>query len=172
MIVFSTGRLFMRSWTPDDAEAAFSIYGDPVVARFAGRNGQPERDVESQRASLARVCAMYDGRTDGLGFWAIELRSTGEIVGSALLKPLEQGPDIEVGWHLARRAWGNGYATEAGAGALRYGFEVLSLYEIVAVVHPENPRSLRVAERLGMRPSGQRHCYGHDLRFFVRHPPV
>jgi RimJ/RimL family protein N-acetyltransferase len=68
-----------------------------------------------------------------------------------LLKPLPPTTDdIEVGWHLARRVWGRGYASEAARALLRYGFETLRLDEILAVVDPANERSAAVTRRVGM----------------------
>jgi RimJ/RimL family protein N-acetyltransferase len=57
---------------------------------------------------------------------------------------------VEVSWKLAREHWGHGYATEAASEALRFGFEQIGLEEIVAMTAPENERSRRVMERLGM----------------------
>jgi RimJ/RimL family protein N-acetyltransferase len=59
-------------------------------------------------------------------------------------------PAHEVGWRLAREHWGHGYATEAGAAALAFGFEEIGLDEIVAFAVADNARSRRVMERLGM----------------------
>lgn len=91
-------------------EAFFAIYGDPAVGRFVGRNRQPEPDLASAQASLERLCAVFGSRSNGLGIWAMVRSSTNEVMGSLLLKPLGDGPDMEVGWHLARRFWGNGRA--------------------------------------------------------------
>ena len=60
-------------------------------------------------------------------------------------------PGPEVGWTLDRKFWGQGYATEAGRAAIAYAFDVLGWEHIISVIHPENLRSIRVAERLGMR---------------------
>jgi len=69
-----------------------------------------------------------------------------------LLKPLPPTTDeIEVGWHLIRRVWGRGYASEGAVAVLRYGFETLELDQILAVVEPANHRSAAVARRIGMQ---------------------
>ena len=59
-------------------------------------------------------------------------------------------PAVEVGWRLARDAWGRGYATEAARAALAFGFEEHAIEEILAIVDPGNERSLRVCAKLGM----------------------
>ena len=163
-------RLVLRAWSPDEAESAFEIYGDTEVARWL--SGVPEESVESQRRLIETIDSAYDRMPGGYGWWALEPREGGPPVGTALLKPLphsdetelwrafrEGGPpppvrEIEVGWHLARSAWGRGYATEAARRLLDYGFGELGLTEVHAVLYAENVRSARVAGRLGMTPLG------------------
>jgi ribosomal-protein-alanine N-acetyltransferase len=91
---------------------------------------------------------------NGFGLWAVEVRATGEFVGfTGLDVPGFEAhftPTVEVGWRLARSAWGNGYATEAARGALAFGFEEVGLKEIVSFTTPSNRRSRAVMERLGM----------------------
>ncbi|MHC5010085.1 MAG: GNAT family N-acetyltransferase [Planctomycetota bacterium] len=156
--VFRTERLVVRPWTLDDAEDAFEIYGDAEVMRYLH---DPVPDVETQRKGIAALLTRVAAMPRGLGLWAIEERARGRVCGMALLKPLSDEGEVEVGWHLARRAWGRGFATEAGRGCLRHGFDVVGLDEIVAVVQPANGPSLRVVERLGMEPAGT--CLHHDL---------
>ncbi len=90
----------------------------------------------------------------GYGLWALELRSTGELIGFAGLAVPEFEahftPAVEVGWRLARSAWGHGYATEAGKAALAFGFDEVGLAEIVSFTTAGNARSRAVMERLGM----------------------
>jgi RimJ/RimL family protein N-acetyltransferase len=57
---------------------------------------------------------------------------------------------IEIGWRLARSAWGHGYATEAALASLAFGFQVLALPEILAVTTAGNLRSQAVMQRIGM----------------------
>jgi RimJ/RimL family protein N-acetyltransferase len=88
---------------------------------------------------------------NGFGLWALELRESGEFIGFAGLAVPEFDalftPAVEVGWRLARSAWGNGYATEAGAAALEFGFEQAGLDEIVSFTTVANRRSRAVMER-------------------------
>jgi ribosomal-protein-alanine N-acetyltransferase len=90
----------------------------------------------------------------GFGLWALEIQATGELIGFAgLAVPSFEAhftPAVEVGWRLARPAWGNGYATEAGRAALAFGFEQAGLEEIVSFTSATNARSRAVMERLGM----------------------
>jgi ribosomal-protein-alanine N-acetyltransferase len=91
---------------------------------------------------------------DGHGLWAVERLDDAAFLGFVgLAAPSFEAaftPCVEVGWRLAAFAWGHGYATEAARAALRFGFEVLGLAEIVSFTVPANVRSRAVMERLGM----------------------
>ena len=91
----------------------------------------------------------------GWGLWAAELRATGEFIGYIGLSmtpvKLPFSPCVEIGWRLAHSFWGRGLATEGARGALRVGFAVLALEEIVSFTALINRRSRAVMERLGMR---------------------
>lgn len=163
--LFETERLVIRPWTLDDVESAFSIYSDPEVMHFISRDG-PVKSLEAQRGWLESSLKRYEEMAGGFGFWAIVEKASEETVGTVMVKPLPGHPDIEVGWHLARRAWGKGYASEAGAWAIRYGLETLGLKRIVAVVDPLNTRSLAVARRIGLQHEGRIHAYDLDLELF------
>ena len=65
-------------------------------------------------------------------------------------------PAVEVGWRLGREHWGQGYATEGARAAVAHGLGALGLAQVLSIVHPANARSIRVAEKLGMRPAGRR----------------
>ena len=165
-----TPRLQLREWSVDDADAALEIYGDPEVVQFLG-NSERVPDLGAQRLWLAERIERYHGpASDGLGAWAMVERDTEQVVGAMLLKRLPPSDhEIEVGWHLARRVWGKGYASEAGTAVLRYGFVQLGLDRIFAVIKPENVRSVAVAERIGMRwlESTNRYYAGEELDLFV-----
>ena len=99
--------------------------------------------------------------------------SVAEALSSGLEQPLPDGDsaptsDIEIGWHLARRHWGNGYATEAGRALLEWGFRELDLPELHAVIEEPNTASHAVALRLGMADHGLTDAYyGRELRHYV-----
>jgi RimJ/RimL family protein N-acetyltransferase len=122
---------------------------------------RPLRPVDAE--ALARILG-DPRRPDYLG------ERIDDPLGVALLRPLEDGPEIEVGWHLDPAAWGSGYATEAARALLDYAFTDLGLDRVVAVVDPRNEASRRVAERLEMAPDGTGHYYGYDLDRFAVGP--
>ena len=116
---------------------------------------------------------------DGFGLWALEVRATGAFVGfTGLARQTFEAafnPSVEVGWRLARDAWGHGYATEAGLASLGFAFETFGLDEVVSITTARNVRSQAVMRRLGMTrdPADdfeQAHFpVGHPLRPAVLH---
>jgi ribosomal-protein-alanine N-acetyltransferase len=154
-IAIETERLLLRDYGVEDAEAALALYADDEVMRFLG--GVQHRDAESLRGWLATLGPKYDAyRAAGLphGAWAVIEKEGGALVGTALLKPLPDvqkvdTDDIEIGWHLARSAWGKGYATEFARALVERAFTRLAIGVLHVVVEPGNARSEAVARRLG-----------------------
>jgi RimJ/RimL family protein N-acetyltransferase len=147
MVELGTERLVMRGWRESDLAPWAAMNADPQVRRYLG----PPLSYE-QAAARARN---YQDDLDryGYGFWAVQVRCSGEFIGfTGLDRVDEETPltGIEIGWRLARPAWGHGYATEAARAALRYGFDALGLPEIVSVTAAPNMRSRAVMQRLGM----------------------
>jgi RimJ/RimL family protein N-acetyltransferase len=116
---------------------------------------------------LCQLSGLWELR--GLGQWALEERVTGRFVGRAGLywRPEPDWPGVEVGWMLDPGFWGSGYATEAGARAVRYGFEDLGEQQLFSLILPENSRSQAVARRLGYHPGEAR-----TLSYFPSRPHV
>ncbi|MEO8468847.1 MAG: GNAT family N-acetyltransferase [Chloroflexota bacterium] len=143
-----TDRLILRAFTAADRQPFAAINADLEVMTWMSR----ALDRLASDLFLARIQDRW--AADEFGLWAIERRDDGAFLGFAgLSAPTFDAPftpAIEVGWRLARPAWGHGYATEAGAAALKHGFEVLHLAEIVSFTAVANERSRRVMERLGM----------------------
>jgi RimJ/RimL family protein N-acetyltransferase len=145
--MLTTDRLVLRQWSDDDLDAWAALNADPEVREFFPTVLTREQAVASLSAFRGDLAAR------GWGWWAVEERDTGRLIGMAGLDPVEEGlpfHGIEAGWRLARAAWGMGYATEAGRAVLRYGFESLHLPEILAVTAAGNVRSQAVMRRLGM----------------------
>ena len=169
--LFQTERLLIRPWARADREALWRIYADDEVTGFIPGLHLPHREGLGPRVEQLLALEYPPGQ----GVWAIVERATAETIGTLLLKQVPDGDggrldEVEVGWHLARSAWGRGYATEAGAGALRYGFDVLALPSIYAIADAGNVRSLAVMERLGMKRIGQiDRFYGEHAEAAVIH---
>lgn len=152
-IIFETPRLRAVSWRDDHAEGAFDAYSRPDFVRYLG-NPTPHPDLAHTRRWIARINELQAaGRA---GFWAVELRETDELVGATLCQPIPGGDgEHEIGWHVFPQHQRRGYATEIGRGAATYGFDVLGLDEVIAVVIPDNEPSLAVARAIGMQAQGR-----------------
>jgi RimJ/RimL family protein N-acetyltransferase len=145
-----TDRLTLRAWTPADAAAFHGIWGDPEVIWWGHAP-----DLAASAAKLREFLGRTAGTHPLLGWRAAIERSTGSVVGNVLLQPPAFSPgDVEVGWHLARRAWGRGFATEAARALVERAFQELPVPRVVAPIRVGNDRSCRVAERLGFTRAG------------------
>lgn len=166
--IVTTERLSVRQWRVTDAEDAYGMYGDRDVTATLP-DEMFDESVEVTRRWLARKVEEQATSDSGLGMWAIEERSSGRVIGGALLKPARiNGRDqVEVGYHFARAAWGKGYATEVARALVDYGFGELGLTRIVGVVLPENHASRRVLEKIGMEPEGMGDYDGFPIEVYA-----
>ncbi len=148
------------------------LYGDEEVTRFLGAAKASGNSADSSIAATEQRLVRYAACEGGRGIMALLRKDDHALVGTVLLKRLpnqdfEPTSDWEVGWHLRRSAWGAGYASEAGAAALDYGLNTLSLPQIFAVVDSANIASRKVVVRLGMIYLGQTdRYYGETLELF------
>ena len=146
--VLETDRLVMRRWRDTDLEPFAALNADPeVMEHFVSTLDRAESD-----GLVERIEAQFGER--GYGLWALEVRATAAFIGFTGLAvqtyPAHFTPAVEVGWRLARPAWGHGYASEAARAALAHGFEVVGLDQIVSTTTRGNLRSQAVMVRLGM----------------------
>jgi RimJ/RimL family protein N-acetyltransferase len=143
-----TPRLVLRHWRDEDREPFAALNADHEVMRHFPSVLTRERSD----AFVAREQTLLVER--GWGLWAVEVVGSAPFIGVVgLSEPRFEAhftPAVEVGWRLAREHWGSGYATEAAAAAVAFGFGDLGLEEIVSFTSVENARSRRVMERLGM----------------------
>lgn len=143
-----TERLLLRRWRPSDREPFAVLNADPLVTRYLF--GPLTR--EQSDAMVDRIEAHFDAH--GFGLWAVEVPSVAPFVGYVGLSipgfEAHFTPCVEVGWRFAAGHWRRGYATEGARAALAFGFEDVGLTEIVSFTVPDNFRSRRVMERIGM----------------------
>lgn len=173
----TTPRLTLRGFREDDTAGLFDLHSRVEVQRWIG-DGQPMTDPAEAAASLVRRREV--AYPEPMGIWAID--ADDRFVGTLLLKPIPisgtplaadprdpalalDSPEVEIGWHLHPDVWGLGYATEAATRVLEHA---RALPRVVAVTHPDNLPSQRVATRLGMRDLGPTdRYYDTTTRLFV-----
>jgi RimJ/RimL family protein N-acetyltransferase len=149
--ILETDRLLLREYVENDAEAFFRLNSDPEVLRFV-----PDKrllNVE-QAGQILIDHPIADYRKYGFGRGACILKRTGEQIGFAGLKYLEELGEVDVAYRLMPTHWGQGLATEAALASVHFGFADLALKSIIGLVMPENIASVRVLEKAGLRLSG------------------
>ena len=141
-----TERLILRRWREADRAPFAAMNADPVVTEYL----QGPRPRGRSDAFVDRIERHWDEH--GWGLWAIEVPDVAPFIGYVGLWPAPVAAEgaVEVGWRLAAEHWGHGYATEAAREALRFGFEDVGLDEIVSFTVPQNVRSRRVMQRIGL----------------------
>ncbi len=148
IIPIETERLLLRPWRDADRQPFAALNADPEVMRHFPR---PLTRAESD--DLAdRIASRMAER--GWGSFAVEVKGGEPFIGfvgpNVPSYEIPCGPCVEIGWRLARAAWGRGYATEAARAAIDFAFGRLGLDEIVSFTVTANTRSRAVMERLGM----------------------
>jgi [ribosomal protein S5]-alanine N-acetyltransferase len=165
----TTERLHLRPFTEADNVAIHAVYADPDVMRYVGHGAH--RTMAETVSALRTYGDVLERR--GYSFLAVNERDGGALIGDGGLHPLGGvGPDVELGYTLARDAWGKGYATELGLALVEYAFTVLKVPRVVAQVEPANTASRRVLAKLGMTERETRTAYGRPhLLYAVESAP-
>ncbi len=149
--MLTTDRLVLRPWRDADLDPFVAMSADAEVMHhlLPLDRAAAAAWIERQRAHQ---------QEHGFCFWAVEVPGVLPLVGAVGLytvaPPMPCAPAVEIGWRLARAAWGKGYAEEAARAALDWGF-ARGMTEIVAFTRPANSRSWRLMERLGMTRDGR-----------------
>jgi RimJ/RimL family protein N-acetyltransferase len=149
--MIATERLILRPWKDEDLLPYAEMNADPRVREFFPSVLTREKsDAEIRHIQCAH-------EREGFTFFAAELIATGEFIGfigmvtMTFVVPGLAQPAVEIGWRLAHKFWGKGYATEGARGVVRYAFETVKLKEIVAITVPTNVRSRHVMDKIGMK---------------------
>ena len=142
-----TENLILRPFKDEDTNDFFSMMDSREVREAL----HVSDDYGLSEAFHAMYAWLGQWELRGTGHWALEEKKSGRFVGRAGLHRPERHdwPGVEVGWALHPDYWGRGYATEAGAAAVRYGFDELEVEKLFSCILPENHRSQAVAKRLG-----------------------
>ena len=162
--ILETERLLLREYGEEDAEAFFKLNTDPEVLRFV-----PDKALQSveQARQILIDHPIADYRKHGFGRGACILKSTGDNIGFAGLKYLEELGEVDVAYRLMPAYWGQGLATEVALASVRYGLADLDLKRIVGLVMPDNVASVRVLEKAGLRFVETVTFWGHEFSKYI-----
>lgn len=152
-----TPRLQLRAIAPSDVPALLAVFGDPEVCRYWSRPPLP--DAAAAVALHDEIARSFTERT--LFQWGITARGSDALVGTCTLAGLSPAHRrAEVGFALARAAWGRGYVAEVLPALVAFAFATLGLHRLEADADPRNHRSIRALERVGfVREGHQRERY-------------
>jgi RimJ/RimL family protein N-acetyltransferase len=158
-VIAGTDRLLVRQWRRSDAERVLDIQSRWEVVRWLDDDARVLTDLDqaAERIDGWQGVTAKDGAP--CGHWAVEVKDTGVVAGAVMLLPLPtlNRPagvrECQVGWHLHPDSHGRGYAREAAAAALAYGFGN-GLRTIHALMYVDNIPSAKVARALGMAERG------------------
>ena len=146
----------LRGFTAAHVEPYVRMMADPEVTRFLG-DGRPLDRADAWR-QLALLIGHWELR--GFGLWAVEERASGRFIGRVGCHEPDGWPGFELGYVLAREAWGRGLAREGAAAALDFARRELGRDTIISLIRPANRASVAVAEHFGARRTGSVEFYG------------
>jgi ribosomal-protein-alanine N-acetyltransferase len=143
-IIFETERLFIRRLTMDDFEDFYLFNSNEDVMRYIRK---PQTREQTQKFLQDNI--NYYNEFPQYGRWALIDKSTQKFTGSFMVRPSAHVPEVEIGYALMPHAWGNGLATEALQGGMKYAFEELKLPCLIAITYPQNILSQKVLLKCG-----------------------
>jgi RimJ/RimL family protein N-acetyltransferase len=148
----TTDRLGLRRFTTTDLEWLSNLYADAEVTRFLGGT---RTEVQVREMLTTRILDYYHAHP-GLGIWMTVEQATGAPVGFHLINHIQGESIIQIGFGLARSAWGRGFATEMASALLRYAFVDLELESIAGIASLGNVASQHVLQKIGLHRRGER----------------
>jgi [ribosomal protein S5]-alanine N-acetyltransferase len=146
-IVFETSRLLLRQFTSADASLVQQLNSNPNVLKYLD---EPPLETVEQALRILNTIILPQYKNN-LGRWAIHVKTTDEFIGWCGLKYRPELDEIDLGYRLMQKHWGNGYAFEVAKHSLDYAFQQLHLKTIVGRAHIENTAPLKILEKLGMQ---------------------
>ena len=145
-VILETDRLRLREFEAGDVDELALVLGDPVTMQYY----PAACNREGVAAWIEKNQQRY--RRDGYGLWAMIRKETHELIGDCgcVVQEVEGRNKIEIGYHVRRELWNNGYATEATQACIEYAFIKLEARRVISMIRPENRQSRRVAEKNGL----------------------
>ena len=142
-----TERLYLRTMEAEDLPLLHELHSDPEVMKFIR---PAEKTIDETRSTMERIFRTNDYE-NGIGVWMCHEKISDDFIGWFVMKPLENTPDIEIGYRLLKIHWGKGFATEMSRALSSHCFNERKLPKITAATHPDNFASQHVLKKIGMR---------------------
>lgn len=161
--LFETTRLIVKELSSRDIPALTEILSDPAVMQYSLRG---VCDEAATRQFIGWCMDCYS--SCGFGPWALFEKTSGDLVGFCGVGPERVGDveEINLGYRLARRFWGQGLATEAVRGVMQYAFEQKRCASVIVIIEPEHTASVRVTEKSGFGAYTVREFHGRQVRLY------
>jgi len=164
-LILETERLRLRRFSPEDVDALEIILGDPLAMEFY----PAPYDRQGVAGWIERNIRRYE--EDGCGLWAMVLKSSEEMIGDCgcVYQHVDGSRQLEIGYHVRRDHWNQGYATEAARACIEYAFDRLSAERVISLIKPANINSRRVAEKNGLVVEKNVLWFGNEHCMYARH---
>ncbi|GIN14506.1 N-acetyltransferase [Shouchella clausii] len=145
MVILETERLFLRQYSKEDIVPLHSMFSDAETMKYY----PAPFSLEKTKNWIQKNRERYE--EDGYGLWAVCLKETNELIGDCgLVKQIVEGNrEVEIGYHINKKYWSQGYASEAAKGCMEFGLNQLGLNKLISIIDPMNIPSIRVAEKIG-----------------------
>ncbi|MCT8136662.1 GNAT family N-acetyltransferase [Anaerobacillus sp. CMMVII] len=162
MIILETERLVLRKFRADDVPFLYEIFSDQETMAYYPAPFSQEKTENWVKRSQERY------RADGYGLWAVCRKDTLACIGDCgLVKQEVDGKaEVEIGYHINKRYWSKGYATEAALACKEYGFDKLNLDKVISIIDPNNKPSIRVAEKIGFTKEKESFIFGKNHEIY------
>lgn len=145
MFVLETQRLLLRQYKDEDITPLHSILSDPETMKFYPAPFSIQQTEDWINRNLVRY------KNDGYGLWAVCLKDTNELIGDCGLvkQKINDSFEVEIGYHINKKYWSKGFASETAKACKEYGFYILGLNKLISIIDPNNVPSIRVADKIG-----------------------
>ncbi len=145
--ILETPRLNLRTFVPEDIDVLAPIFADREVMHFSAKGVRSRKETQEFIHNFIQA-----QQTRGYSLYGAIDKATQTLIGYCgfITQAIDEREEVEIGYRLTPSFWGRGLATEAATAVRDYGFEKLGFTELISIIQPENKRSIRVAEKVGM----------------------
>ncbi|MFB4165746.1 GNAT family N-acetyltransferase [Alteribacillus sp. JSM 102045] len=145
MIILETQRLYLKKFTEEDMTPLHDIFSDSETMKYYSAPFSKQQTQNWIKRNQVRY------QKDGYGLWAVCLKDSNECIGDCGLvkQNMDGGKEVEIGYHINKKYWSKGFASEAAKACKDYGFDLLNVNKLISIIDPKNIPSIKVAEKIG-----------------------